>query len=96
MDTLISAVQSNWEGCEDLRTLIKKRGDFFGNDTERSNEMARRFFETLYTFLKGKKNLFGYPYLIGDLIGYHPHHQWFGELTLATPDGRCLSHQREK
>ena len=89
MDTLISAVQSNWEGCEDLRTLIKKRGDFFGNDTERSNEMARRFFETLYTFLKGKKNLFGYPYLIGDLIGYHPHHQWFGELTLATPDGRC-------
>ena len=88
MDELIEALQNNWEGYDDMLTLIKKRGDFFGNDTERSNEMAQRFFESLYGFLKGKKNLFGYPILVGDLIGYHPHHEWFGNVTLATPDGR--------
>jgi formate C-acetyltransferase len=38
--------------------------------------------------LKSKKNLFGYPILVGDLIGYNPHHKWFGDVTLATPDGR--------
>ena len=36
----------------------------------------------------GKKNLFGYQWLIGDLLGYHEHHKWFGENTKATPDGR--------
>ncbi len=88
MDELISALQNNWVGYEELQNLIKKKGDFFGNDTERSNEMAERFFETLYGFLNGKKNLFGYPILVGDLIGYNPHHKWFGDVTLATPDGR--------
>ena len=88
MDELIEALQNNWEGYDDMLTLIKKRGDFFGNDTDRSNEMAERLFESLYGFLKGKKNLFGYPILVGDLIGYNPHHMWFGEGTLATPDGR--------
>ncbi len=89
MDELIAALQNNWAGYEELQALIKKKGDFFGNDTERSNEVAERFFETLYGFLKGKKNLFGYPILVGDLIGYNPHHMWFGDVTLATPDGRC-------
>lgn len=88
MDELISALESNWEGYEDLHLLIKKRGDFFGNDTERSNGIARQFFDSLYGFLLGKRNLFGYPILMGDLIGYNPHHKWFGEATLATPDGR--------
>ena len=89
MDELIEAIQKNWDGYEELRTLIKKKGDFFGNDTERSNEIARRFFDSCHRYLKGKRNLFGYPILMGDLIGYHPHHKWFGELTSATPDGRA-------
>lgn len=88
MDELIAAVTNNWVGYDELKMLIKKRGDFFGNDTERSNAMANRFFETLHGFLQGRRNLFGYPILIGDLIGYNPHHKWFGDVTLATPDGR--------
>ena len=91
MKELISALQNNWAGYEDLQVLIKKKGDFFGNDTERSNAMARRFFDSISGFLKGKRNLFGYPILIGDLIGYNPHHKWFGECTKATPDGRYAS-----
>ena len=88
MDELVSALQNNWQGYEELNLLIKKKGDFFGNDTERSNEIAQRFFASLHNYLKGKRNLFGYPILVGDLIGYNEHHKWFGEKTPATPDGR--------
>lgn len=88
MADLISAMQSNWQGYEDLRTVILKKGDFFGNDTERSNAVAQRLYNDLYQFLKDKKNVFGYHWLIGDLIGYNEHHKWFGEKMMATPDGR--------
>ena len=88
MSELITAVQENWHGYEDMRTVILKKGDFFGNDTARSNEVARRLYQSLYDHLKGKKNLFGYQWLIGDLTGYVPHFQWFGANMSATPDGR--------
>ena len=88
MQELISAVQSNWEGYEDLHTLIVNKGDFFGNDTDRSNAVAQKLYQSLYEYLKDKTNLFGYHFLIGDLMGYNVHHKWFGEKTLATPDGR--------
>jgi len=88
MQELISALQNNWQGYEDLHTLIINKGDFFGNDTERSNYVAQKLYRSLYDFLKEKTNLFGYHWLIGDLFGYNPHFQWFGEKMEATPDGR--------
>ncbi len=88
MKELISALQNNWQGYEDLHTLIINKGDFFGNDTERSNYVAQKLYQSLYEFLKDKTNLFGYHWLIGDLLGYNIHHKWFGENTKATPDGR--------
>ena len=88
MSELVDALQKNWQGFEEMRTLIMKEGDFFGNDTERSNEVARRFYQSIYEHLKGKKNLFGYQFLIGDLTGYLLHFKWFGEKMGATPDGR--------
>lgn len=88
MKELISAVQADWADYEDLRTLIINKGDFFGNDTERSNYVAQKLYQSLYEYLKDKTNLFGYHFLIGDLMGYNVHHKWFGEKTLATPDGR--------
>lgn len=88
MQELVSALQSNWQGYEDVRTLILKKGDFFGNDTERSNYVAQKLYQSLYEYLTGKKNVFGYQWLIGDLLGYNEHHKWFGEKMGATPDGR--------
>ena len=88
MKELISALQNNWQGYEDLHTLIINKGDFFGNDTERSNYMAQKLYQDLYEFLKNKTNIFGYHWLIGDLMGYNVHHRWFGEKMEATPDGR--------
>lgn len=88
MQELVDAVKANWKGYEELRTLIIKKGDFFGNDTNRSNFVAQKLYQSLYDYLKEKKNLFGYQWLVGDLMGYNVHHKWFGEKMGATPDGR--------
>lgn len=88
MSELIHAVQSNWKEYEELRRMILKTGKFFGNDDEISNYVAGRVYASFYNHLKDKKNVFGYQWLIGDLLGYNEHHKWFGEKTKATPDGR--------
>ena len=88
LNRLISAVKANWSGYEDIRALILKITDFFGNDGDTSNYVASLIYESLYNYLKGKKNIFGYQWLVGDLAGYNEHYKWFGEDTLATPDGR--------
>lgn len=88
MRELTDALKANWKGYEELRTLILKEGVFFGNDDERSNSMGQRLYNSFYSFMKDKTNLFGYHWLVGDLTGYNPHHEWFGNGTKATPDGR--------
>lgn len=88
MSTLVNAIRNNWAGYEDLRTLIIKKGDCFGNDTSRSNYVAQKLYQSLYEYLKNKTNVYGYHFLIGDLIGYNESHKWFGEKMRATPDGR--------
>ena len=88
MSELIAALKADWQGYEDMRTLILKKGKFFGNDDDTSNYVAQKLYRELYEFLKDKTNLYGYHWLIGDLLGYNIHHKWFGEKTLATPDGR--------
>lgn len=88
MGELIKALSVNWQGFEEIRAIIIKKGDFYGNDTERSNAIAQRLYKSLYDFLKDQTNMFGYHWLIGDLMGYNPHHQWFGSKMKATPDGR--------
>ena len=88
MSELIAALKTDWQGYEDMRTLILKKGKFFGNDDDTSNYIAQKLYRELYDFLKDKTNLYGYHWLIGDLLGYNIHHKWFGENTKATPDGR--------
>ena len=88
MHELVDALQNNWAGYEDLKNSIAKRGNFFGNDDETSNYTAKLFYNTLFEYITNKKNVFGYPALIGDHTGYRLHFKWFGEGTKATPDGR--------
>ncbi|MBQ2967242.1 MAG: hypothetical protein IJE10_03855 [Clostridia bacterium] len=88
MQELLDALCANWDGFEALRFEILKKGDFFGNDCEISNYVAKLFYDTLYKYIKDKKTVFGYPVLLGDHTGYQFHFKWFGEDTKATPDGR--------
>lgn len=88
LNQLTDALHNNWRGYENIRTLILKKTDFFGNDGEISNEIASLFYSSLYNFMKGKKNIYGYQWLVGDLAGYNEHYKWYGDDTKATPDGR--------
>ena len=88
MKELIDALKNDWRGYEDMHTLIVKKGKFFGNDDELSCGVAEQLYRAIYGHLKDKTNLYGYHFLIGDLIGYRTHHRVFGERTRATPDGR--------
>lgn len=87
MAELIIALKKNWTGYEDLRTLILKKGKFFGNDEELSNEIARRF-TGLIDKWNNTENYLGKKWLFGNLVGYNEHQKFFGNLTKATPDGR--------
>ena len=88
MKTLIDALENDWVGYEDMRRVILKKGKFFGNDDELSGEVSKMYYQSLYNIYKDRKNLFGYQWLVGDLLGYNEHHNWFGQSTKATPDGR--------
>lgn len=87
MSELVDAVKNNWSGYEDLRTIIMKKGKFFGNDDDCSNEIANRFMKTLDEW-NNTDNYLGKKWLFGNLVGYNEHHKFFGDATKATPDGR--------
>lgn len=87
MEKLIDALQNNWNGYEDLREYILKKGMFFGNDDDCSNSIANRFFKSLNNWNTGD-NYLKKPWVFGNLIGYNEHNKFFGNNTKATPDGR--------
>lgn len=87
MKQLIDALKNNWAGYEDLREYILKKGMFFGNDDDSSNDIARRFFKSLDEWNTGE-NYLHKKLVFGNLVGYNEHHKFFGNQTKATPDGR--------
>lgn len=50
--------------------------------------MGQMLYNSLYEYLKDRRNVFGHPILVCDLVGYNEHHKWFGEKLSVTPDGR--------
>lgn len=87
MEDLCRALDSNWQGYEDERTLILKRAKFFGNDEELSDDIARRLFSIFNEWNDGN-NYLGKKWVFGNLIGYNEHNKFFGNAMKATPDGR--------
>ena len=76
-------------GAERFEKILRKgSGGKIGNDDELSGEVSKMYYQSLYNIYKDRKNLFGYQWLVGDLLGYNEHHNWFGQSTKATPDGR--------
>lgn len=87
MNELLEAIKNNWHGYEDLRNLILKRGNFFGNDDACSNDVAKRLLDSLDKW-NNSDNYLGKKWVFGNLIGYNEHHKFFGANLEATPDGR--------
>lgn len=81
----LGAVRRNWEGAEELRRRAT-RCHGFGDGSEESCRLARRFYEDLYSMTQALEGAYGGRVLMGFLT--YTEIRWWGEKTLATPDGR--------
>ena len=82
---MLSAVRRNWEGFEEMRMdAIHTPGWGMGN--EEADAFAARFNSDLYAMAQEMVGTYGGKVVIGHL-GY-TEIRWWGEKTLATPEGR--------
>lgn len=81
----LEAVRRNWEGAEELR-LQATRCAGWGDGSEESCQLANRFNNDLYEAARQVEGTYGGKVHIGHLT--YTEIRWWGENTLATPDGR--------
>lgn len=81
----LRAVRANWEGYEDARLeAVACHG--WGDGNEDSCALANRFNNDLYAIFARKIGMHGGKVHMGHLT--YTEIRWWGEHTLATPDGR--------
>ena len=84
-DEYLQAVRSNWEGYENVRlAAIGCRG--WGDGSAESCELAARFNRDLYEICSRCESPYGGRVNLGHIT--YTEIRWWGEKTLATPDGR--------
>lgn len=82
---MLTAVRNNWEGYEDMR-IEAQRCKGWGDGSEESCELANRFNNDLYEMAQKLTGTYGGKVHLGHLT--YTEIRWWGEKTLATPDGR--------
>jgi formate C-acetyltransferase len=87
MEELCEALENNWKGFKTLRATIIKKCRYFGNNDPLSDCIAQRLFGSIAKW-NNTDNYLGKKWLFGNLIGYNEHNKFFGDATMATPDGR--------
>ena len=81
----LNAVRANYEGYEDLRqAALKCHG--WGDGNSDSNLLAKKFNDDIYKALDKLTGTYGGKVKLGYLT--YTEIRWWGEQTLATPDGR--------
>ena len=81
----LNAVRLNWEGYEDMR-LEATRCHGWGDGNQDSCALANQFNNDLYAIFRKKTGTYGGQVHMGHLT--YTEIRWWGEKTLATPDGR--------
>lgn len=85
LSRMLEAVRHNWQGEEEMRSAaIACHG--WGDGSEASCTLANRFCKDLYYLANRIKGTFGGRVHIGFLT--YTEIRWWGEKTLATPNGR--------
>ena len=83
---LLTAVRNNWQGYEYMRIeALRCKG--WGDGDEESCALANRFNNDLFNMTQKLTGSFGGKVHLGYLT--YTEIRWWGEKTLATPDGRC-------
>lgn len=85
LDEYLNAVRGNWVGHEDMRMeAVHCRG--WGDGSDEAGELANRINHDLYKTACGLEGTYGGKVFLGHLT--YTEVRWWGEKTLATPDGR--------
>jgi formate C-acetyltransferase len=83
---LVSALDADFAGHEELRLRLVYRMPKYGNDDDRADDLMRRAFEAFFAAVDGRPSARGGRYRI--LMLPTTCHVYFGSVTGATPDGR--------
>lgn len=86
MDSLLEALDKNFEGFESLRRSLQTKGNFYGNDEEQVDSIAAEVVNHFFTELMKYRTYRGGIY--GGGCSTFTRCPAFGKLVAATPDGR--------
>ncbi|MBF0467272.1 MAG: glycyl radical protein [Desulfamplus sp.] len=86
MDTLLTALASNFEGYEPLRMRLWNMTPFFGNDDDYADDIMKQVYASLFDAIDGKPNTKGTIYHLNMLSTTC--HVYFGKLLGASANGR--------
>jgi formate C-acetyltransferase len=86
LEELVNALNSNFEGKEDLRKLFLDDTPKYGNDDDKADDLLKDVFEIYFESIDGRPNTKGGHYRINLLPTTC--HVYFGSVIGATPDGR--------
>ena len=90
MDELISAMDDNFEGHEDVFRMVHDRSPKYGNDDDYADGIMQDVFKTYRDTVTGRKTVCGGTYHI-DMLPTTCH-VYFGDVLNATANGR-LAHK---
>lgn len=85
LEAYLKAVRNNWKNAEEMR-LEATRCCGWGDGSEESCQLANRFNNDLHAAAQQLEGTYGGKVHIGHLT--YTEIRWWGEQTLATPDGR--------
>jgi formate C-acetyltransferase len=86
MDELLTAMQANFEGYEQLRHTLLEHSPRYGNDDDYADTITEAVFNTYYDLLNGRPNTKGGKYRVNLLPTTV--HIYFGQVVGALPCGR--------
>ncbi|MCX6827867.1 MAG: glycyl radical protein [candidate division Zixibacteria bacterium] len=86
MDTLIKALEADFEGYESLQEIFSNLTPKYGNDNDYADDILRQVFESYFENIDGRPNTKGGHFRVNLLPTTC--HIYFGSVVGATPDGR--------
>ena len=89
--SLAQMLRANWEGYDNARTYILKRGRFFGNNDDYADLLINKISGSVDRIASEYTPYRGGRYLFGTLTGYELTHIRFAKDTGASADGRYAS-----
>lgn len=90
MDEMLSAIENNFEGHEEIHNMVCNKTPKYGNDDEYADEIMQSVFQLYHDTVTGRPNMKGGKYRINMLPTTC--HVYFGEVMTASPNGR-LAHK---